>query len=207
MKKLIFSVSRKKIKVTDVMIKKVSDQKKCYFCGIDIQKFSHIHEREYECHKSCSMCYYVENLDKMKSLNKGSIILLPELSQIEVFSLVRMISFLSSLENKEGYDSFEEIFDANTNIKYLLDERKEFSSNYYANSIENVDTLGNFLNIIDDDRYSKREIGLKHLRWLPDMKFFKEEMEYWSLSEYSKYTPKNFKAIIKKVVSLKKGKS
>jgi hypothetical protein len=182
------------------------DLKKCAFCNISIGKHSHIHIKNKNLYKSCSLCYYAENLDELKTLDNGCIIMMPELNQVELFSLIRMIWFIEYLEKEAKDDQHEELFDAVRNIESLIKERVEFTTYYYTSSIDNVNVLINFLYSINDDEYESRNVGLKNLLWLPNKKVFKDEIKYWIDSEYIKYQPKNFKKIINEIITFKKGK-
>lgn len=207
MNELKFSVNRNKMEILSSDTKRLEKEKKCYFCGVNIEKHSHIHQQENNIVKSCSLCFYTEHLDSFNALDKGTIILMPELSQVELFSLVRMIWFLNKLEEDPDNEKYEEIFDSANNMYNFIKNRSEFATTYYANNIDNLDMLTNFLYSIDDEKYNKRELGLKHLRWLPSKQSFDIEIDYWIEEEYKRYNPKNFKELIKKVVSIKKGRN
>lgn len=203
--KLLLSINRNN-NTKSVLTTPVKKEKKCSFCGISIEKYSHSHFKDEEYYSSCSLCYYVEHLDELRTLKNGSIIMMPEITQVELFSILRMIWFIEQLENDAKDDRYEEIFDSTRNIYGLIKERVEFSSHYYTGSIENVNVLINFLYSLDDEKYYKRDIGLKNLLWLPDKSYFEKEIKYWIDVEYNKYHPKNFKKIINELIKFKKGK-
>jgi hypothetical protein len=205
MKDLILSINRNNTN-KGILNSPTKKEKKCNFCGITIEKYSHFHLKDGINYSSCSLCYYVEHLDELKTLKNGSIIMMPELTQVELFSILRMIWFIEQLELDSKDDRYEEIFDSTRNIHGLIKERIEFSSHYYTGSIENVNTLINFLHSLDDNKYEKRHIGLKNLLWLPDKSYFLSEIKYWVDVEYHTYHPKNFKKIINEIIKYKKGK-
>jgi hypothetical protein len=197
MKDPILSVNR--YKINNVNSKLTSNE--CHFCKIDIKEFGKVLHRENEILSTCSMCYYTENLDSITSLKKGYNALIPELTQVKIFSLLRMSWYLDSLEDKIKNTKYEEIIDSNDNFISLFYDRKDFASNYYAEGIENVDIVVNSLHQISEDDYLKREKGLLYIRWIPDKNIFKEEIDYWNKNVFNKYTPNKFKDLIKKTSS------
>ena len=100
-KKLMLNVYRSKKEITEKEKKQVDSKsnKKCAFCGININKYSHYHYKNNAWHKSCSLCYYNEHLDNLIALNKGTIAFIPEIDQEELFNLIRMIWFFELLYN------------------------------------------------------------------------------------------------------------
>jgi hypothetical protein len=202
MKEIIYSVNRNKKTITEKEIKILQKETKCFFCKIDIQKHGKTHGREDAVVRSCSMCYHFEHLDEFSNIDKGTNILLPELTQIELFGVIRMIWFMKSLEESGNYVKYEETFDSINNLYQLIQDRRDFASSYYAQGVDNVEIMVNFLHGIEDDAYSQRKDGLSLLRWLPPENSFEQEKKYWESTEFKKYTPKNFKPLIKKVAAL-----
>ncbi len=201
MKELILSINKNSELLKSITEKK---SKKCDFCNIPTEKYSHTHIKDGDIHTSCSLCFYSEHLDELKTLKNGSIIMMPELTQVELFSLLRMIWYMESLEEDSKDDRYEEIFDSVRNINGLIKERIEFSTYYYTEGVDNVNVLINFLHSIDEEKYLKRNIGLKNLLWLPDKEPFQKEIKYWIDAEYNKYHPKYFKKIISEIINFKK---
>ena len=103
MKKLTIGVDKIQRIITEKEIKNLKNQNTCSFCGIDISHASHFHFNNDQWNKSCSLCYYSENLDKLIAMNKGDLIFMPEISQVELFGLLRMIWNISDLYNKFIY--------------------------------------------------------------------------------------------------------
>ena len=202
MKELILSINKNSEVLKSINEKK---SKHCDFCNIPTEKYSHTHSKDGEVYTSCSLCFYAEHLDELKTLKNGSIIMMPELTQVELFSLLRMIWYMESLEDDSKDDRYEEIFDSVRNINGLIRERIEFSTYYYTEGVDNVNVLINFLHSIDEEKYLQRDIGLKNLLWLPDKEPFQKEIQYWIDAEYNKYHPKYFKKIISEIINFKKG--
>ena len=141
MKELILSINKNSELLKSITEKK---SKKCDFCNIPTEKYSHTHIKDGDIHTSCSLCFYSEHLDELKTLKNGSIIMMPELTQVELFSLLRMIWYMESLEEDSKDDRYEEIFDSVRNINGLIKERIEFSTYYYTEGVDNVNVLINF---------------------------------------------------------------
>lgn len=193
--KLLLSVDRDK----ELGSKKIIKKDTCSFCNIKMGEYSKNIIKNNEAHEACSLCFYTENLDKITTIEKGTIILLPEISQVELFSILRMSWFIESIEDKLINTKYEDIIDSNKNILMQLKERQDYAKTYYAQGIENLDILINFLHTISDEKYKLREKGLLYLRWLPPKENFKDEIKFWNNNEFKKYNPKNFKTFIKNV--------
>ena len=100
-------------------------------------------------------------------------------------------------------DKYEEIVDSIEIIETVLAERSEMADVYFASGVSNVDLIVQKLYSCSDEDYDKRENGLFGLRWMPNLKGFKKDMDYWSEKEFEKYSPEKWRSLILKVASRK----
>lgn len=165
---------------------------KCSCCKIEVnEKIAMYHMENKTVFPLCSLCYYPLHLERLIGKDPGKIILMGELSQIELNSLLRSMEFIKF--NKERY---EEAADSVEIIETVLKERAEMADVYYAQGISNVDLLVQKLYACSDEDYEKRENGLFGLRWFPNMNNFKKDMEFWNEKSFKKYYPENWKKLI-----------
>jgi hypothetical protein len=204
MSNLIIGVDKKQKKITEKEIKILKNEEKCQFCSIDISHSSHFHFKEEVWYKSCSLCYYTEHLDKLIAQKKGDLIFMPEISQIELFGLMRMIWNISDLYQKnKNDDHLEEVFDSIKFLEENIIDRKEHAETLFASGVSNVDLIVDYLHSANDNPNFKKP--LKYLRWLPNKDLFLEDIEHWAKNDLKKYNPKNFKNLIRHMEKKKNG--
>lgn len=197
MKKIILSVTKEDESILSninehaklKLVKK--NNGKCAACDINITDYSYLHVEEGKIIPLCSLCYFPLHLDKVISKNPGNIILLPELSQIELNATLRAMEYIKI--KKEEYIDFADDIDI---IEVLLKERSDMADTYYSTGISNVSLLGQVLFSFDDNDYKQRELGLYGLRLMHNMKNHEKEMKSWDL-ELAKYKPETWKEMIK----------
>lgn len=165
---------------------------KCAACNISVLDYSIFHFENNKVLALCPLCYYPLHLDKIVSKNPGDIILLPELSQIELNATLRAMEYIKL--NKEEY---LEVSDAIDIIEVLLKERADMADTYYSSGISNVNLLGQVLFSLSDESYKNRETGLYGIRLMHNMENYEKEMKSWD-SELSKYKPETWKSMIRK---------
>lgn len=197
MKKIILSVTKE----DESVLANINEQAKlkivkrnkgcCAACGINIIDYSYLHVEDGKIIPLCSLCYFPLHLDKVISKDPGNIILLPEMSQIELNATLRAMEYI-----KIKKDEYMEIADDIDIIEVLLKERSDMADTYYSTGISNVSLLGQVMFSFDDNDYKQREIGLYGLRLMHNMKNHEKEMKSWEL-ELSKYKPEKWKEMIK----------
>jgi hypothetical protein len=202
MKGLIINVDKDNKIIDDKSKKSLINSIKCNFCGISTTIKKHNHFKNDGWFNSCSLCYYTENLDKLISMNKGDLIFLPEISQVELFGILRMCWQISYLQNINKNDPhLEEVYDSIMILEEALEERKEHAETLFANGASNVNIMVDFLHSTE---LENKEKALKYLRWLPNKNNFIEEIEFWSKEDLKKFNPNNFKKIIQHMEKQKK---
>lgn len=212
MKKIILSVTKNESSnITDLseanklkLIKK--NNGKCHACGIDVSVYNHFHEEDNKIYALCPLCYYPLHLDKIISKNPGQIILLPEMSQIELNATLRAIEYIKIKRAEfidQKKDDYAEVADAIEIIEVLLKERSDMADTYYSQGISNINLLGQVLFSFTDEDYAKRETGLYGLKLMHNMENFGREMKAWE-TELSKYKPEVWKKMIEKVAKSQK---
>lgn len=205
-KNLILGVNKKQLKISkEEKFNLDKKEKKCNFCGINTEKYGHYLNKNGEWNNACSLCYYSENLDELIAMDKGSIVFINEISQVEIFGLMRMIWYIKELyKNSKNNDHLEEVYDSLLILEESLIDRAGHAENLFSTGASNVNILVDFLHSTNIED-SKTKIPLKYLRWIPNENVFREEIEYWNKIDYKKYHPNNFKSIIKQMEKRKNG--
>lgn len=189
MKKLLLSVTKNhdSIDIPEKMALKVlsSTKKCCAACGINIEKnYKIFQQSEKSFIPLCPLCFYSQHLDKLDPKAAGLIIILPELTQIELISLARACAYI-----KSQHEKYPEEAGAVDIIQIMLNDRAEMATTFFAQEISDPTLLSQVLYSLTDEQYEKREQCLYSLRWLPDMSFFEEDIKIWE-ADLEKYTPK-----------------
>lgn len=198
MRNIILSVSRNKKKIEDFDKKKINSVKKrekCDFCSMDISNDLNLHTDSSELYASCSLCFYAEHIDRVVAMDKGSIVLLPEINQQTLNNLIRLIWFYESNENEKYFDAMDTLMALYEQIK----ERENFVQSYYADGANDPDVLINTLHNLKLETYNKREIGLHGLLWLPNKDFFEDKIKDWNAFYGQEFGFDNFKSIIEAI--------
>jgi len=204
MSNLIIGVKTHQNTISEKESKLLKNENKCFFCGISTEHSSFEHFKADKWHNSCSLCYYTEHLDILIAQNKGFLIFMPEISQIELFGIMRMIWHISSLYKEDKNDNhLEEVYDSIKFLEETIFDRREHAETLFANGCSSVDLIVDFLHANKQlEGFSK---ALKYLRWLPNKNIFADDIEYWGNNDLKKYNPKNFKNLIKHMESKKNG--
>lgn len=195
MNKILLSVSKGIEKeITEVIKAKVLKKTNncCSACGIGIVDYNHFHEEDNKLSALCPLCYFPMHIDKIVAKNPGQIILLPEMTQIEVNAMLRAMAYINI--HKEDY---MEVSEAVEIVDVLFKERADLADTYYSNGISNVNLLSQVLFAFTDEDYNQREKGLYGLRLMHNMDNYSKEMKSWD-KELSKFTPDTWKGLIKK---------
>lgn len=148
----------------------------------------------------CKMCFYTMAMDKIPNKNKGKIILMPHLTQVEVNNLMKVIWFL-----ERNSDEYEEEADAAGIISELLNQNASLSNQYYSGGASNVDLLIQLFFSVTEEQYANRRVGAMGLRWLPIPSIFADEMGEWENKEFKKFPVSKWKPLILKVAKMKEG--
>lgn len=176
----------------------------CAACGIDIKehaKYEQVENKdgEVDLYALCSVCHASQHIEEIPQESSGVIIMLNDISQVEVIALSRMIALMKKLD-ASVYDADMEsaamIFD-------LMYSNKEQSEIYFAPGASDVELVAQMLSNQDDDSYARREEGLFNLRWLPDYSYFEKEIDYWfeklMLEESSQFHPDGWESLKNKL--------
>ena len=194
MNKLILSVTKSPEKdITEAIKIKILKKTNhcCSACGIDIADYHHFHEDDNKVVALCALCYYPLHLDKIVAKNPGQIILLPEMSQIELNAMLRAMEYIKM--QKEEYTEVSEAIEI---VEVLLRERADMAETYYIGGISNVNLLSQVLFSFSDEDYAKRETGLYGLKLMHFMENYQKDMKSWDKS-LTKYKPESWKKMIK----------
>lgn len=205
---ILIDVSRFKPVITDKEKKDIDNKKidQCPFCGVNIEKHYHYHFKNEKWYKSCSFCYYSENIDKLIAMNKGDFIFLNDMSQVDLFNTLRQIYFVeylhksqNSRENKNTKvdEHLEEIYDSFLLLKDSLSDRKEYAANLICPSANDINIVTDYLSVCTKQEYEDSKLTLKYLRWLPNQEIFREEIQWWIEKNFNDNChPKDYKKII-----------
>jgi hypothetical protein len=170
---------------------------RCYFCSVTLSKELYVLKEGVEKCLSCKICMHTKCMEKIPSSSEGRIIMMPEVSQIEIISLARAIHYLKMMSK-----DIEDEVDSLNLIEEEFTERGEIANHYYSAGIADPVILIQLLLSLDEEDYKKRDLVLFGLRWLPNISYYKEE-EIILKEEYKKYNPKNWNKLIKSVVNKK----
>jgi len=129
----------------------------------------------------CCLCHFTRNLDRVPSLEKGSIAFLPSMSQQELSVFLRIywsVEFIVSrtkvsIEEKELKNSLSV-------IQKLIEQREKKAGIYFAIGIQSVDATIGLLNLLPPEKYKLRSRLYKDLRWIPSKIAFEKEISWWS---------------------------
>lgn len=173
---------------------------KCHFCSVKLTKKSFLLEEGVNKAVACNVCMHVRCLERLPNNNEGRIIMMPEISQVEIISLVRAMHYLKLMSN-----GVEDEMDSLNLIEEEFIERAEIANHYYSNGISDPVIMIQLLLSLhkeDEEEYKKRELALFGLRWVPNISYYKEE-ESILKEDYQKYNPKNWNKLIKSVINKK----
>lgn len=145
----------------------------------------------------CDLCFYANHLEMLTFEDPGKIILLPEISQLDLLNIVRGIEHIKSLRT-----DYEEEADSVEIIEVLIQERADLAETFYAPGISNVDLFTQVLYSFSEEKYSRRSEGFYNLRWLPNMNNFEKHQNEWNETNKN-FTPNFWKPLIKKMASKK----
>jgi hypothetical protein len=174
---------------------KKEQKDRCYFCSVSLSKDLYILKEGVKNCVSCKICMHTKCMEKIPSSSEGRIIMMPEISQVEIISLARAIHYLKLMSK-----DIEDEIDSLNLIEEEFAERGEIANHYYSSGIADPVILIQLLLSLDEADYKKRDLALFGLRWLPNISYYKEE-EVILKEEYKKYSPKNWNKLIKSVVN------
>lgn len=158
----------------------------CYYCGFKSERHQEIHHLDHN-HENfalnnlttvCPLCHQVFHLSTVGDTGGGSIIWLPEISQVDINNLCRAI-FIAL---KSGQDEW-----VNTakSLYVSLESRKHFVSNALGNDAINPMTLAqSLLKMPKEYVEEKSSEFLAPLRLLPSVTRFDIQVDYWASVQY-----------------------
>lgn len=183
-----------------------SQNGECYFCGIDINKHAKFHsENEKDCKALCTICYHSQHIEILNGETDGNIVMMGDLSQLELIVLSRTIELIKRLDPEE----FAEDIDSSIVIRMLLEEGSNNAETYFAEGSSDIELVAQVLSNQTDEEYEQREDGLYTMKWLPNYDSFKIELDYWfeqiMKDEDSMYHPSKWESMMQQMKKKKKG--
>ena len=148
---------------------------RCKACAISIKKYPKFENTKNGYIGLCSVCHTSQHLEMLPQKSAGKIIMLPEMSQIDLIALSRMIMLIKRLSSEEH----SEDIDSAGLIHMLLNEAGQHAESFYASGASDVELVAQMLSNQTNEAYENREKGLYNMKWLPDYDYFKKEMDYW----------------------------
>jgi hypothetical protein len=148
---------------------------RCKACSISIKKYAKFEKTKEGYVGLCSVCHASQHLETLPQKSAGKIIMLPEISQVDLIALSRMIMLIKRLPSEEH----SEDMDSAGLIHMLLNEAGQHAESFYASGASDVELVAQMLSNQTDEAYEQREKGLYNMKWLPDYDYFKKEMDYW----------------------------
>lgn len=204
---LFVSINKDPLSLTEEKGGKIIEKQegKCFCCGFS---FSHnpffIKEEENKKVRGvCSLCYYTMSLNDIPTQNKGAIILMPHLSQLEINSIVRACWYVNSLDS-----DFDEEKDLISVLMEQFEQRSWYADRYYSSGITDVNLLVQLFFEMDRNTYLKRRVGSLGLRWLPNEDLFHKDIEAWKTKDFSRVPIEKWKELVThiKYIANKKSK-
>lgn len=197
--------------IKDDVKKKIFDSQKgrCLSCKVKMDIDAHYQIIGDNIVSLCSLCYYPLNLNEVTT-GKDSIILIPEISQLELNALQRALEItrfhIESTtklieEGKKVGETYEiEELKATVDIiNIILKERADFTDTYYSVGSSDVDIVASGLQKLKKEEYEKRAVGLYGLRLFHDMSKYQDQLKIWAV-DYNKYRFDNWRKLITETV-------
>lgn len=178
-----------------------SNKKCCDVCGVSLSEdFRHSLYLEKRWFNACGMCYYTANLDQIDTVRTGSIIYFPYMSQARLNATLRAIWSIDYLRNIEPENqALEEMASSISSLNSSIIAQERLTEGYFSNS--RTDVYVSLLGLLKKDEYQQRYKLFRSFRWLPNEVSFKDEMAFWSQSEYSDLHPEKISGNITKFMS------
>lgn len=178
------------------------DDKTCQGCGFKANSYQEVHHINNDHNDNrlenlvtvCVFCHNVFHLGFCGTKNLGTMILLPELSQVDLNNFVRVAGIAFSMKDsneaskvwsRRCFELLELIsYRARDLDQWLLPEFE--GTDFYPPS--DPISIGNLLLSLSDEDYERRMIWMKDIRYLPDFARYPRQIAAWS-AEASKNTP------------------
>lgn len=125
----------------------------------------------------CPFCHQCYHLNTASYSNGGSLIWLPELSQVELHHLVRGI-FIALTDEKNPY------YQIAKQLYLFLENRKSFIDNNFSEGASNPALLGQVFLKMPKENYERRGEFLTNIKLLPTKERFEQQIKYWKEKVY-----------------------
>lgn len=164
---------------------------RCFYCSVG---FGHINDFEVVHHNDdhldlaeanlkagCELCHSIKHLDliKAKSSDTGSVIYLPEMTQIELNQLFWAIVYhdasreAAQISPDDIGDKFTDATLSGQAVYLKLFARHKI----VPKSLQNVSLLAQMLKKISNERYEARHTFLAGLRYLPPIEYYSKKIK------------------------------
>lgn len=142
----------------------------------------------------CPLCFYVKNLDIAPTSDIGFLIYTPELTQEKVTSYAIMLHYI-----KMSYPSSEDLMGFYTEqieqIRRLVDPVEVV----LGEGASNPSIMCQYLSMMSDDDYSKRDLVLKDIKLFPSYHLVKEQLVFMKTNVLKNYAPSKWVGLLQEV--------
>lgn len=173
------------------------DKHTCRFCGFKAQKWQEVHHINDDhtnltlsnLATACAFCHQCFHLGLAGSTAGGSLIWLPEMSQIELNHLCRAL-FVAMMDDKG------KVYAAASGLYMSLESRGVFMEQHFAAGASDPGVMGQAFLKMKPEAYLKRADFLKNIRLLPHRSRFEPQVKYWAEVVFRDLPPETWDRLI-----------
>lgn len=187
--------------IEDMLIKEFGDIGSCACCGVTLLSSAR-KSLPYEgrWYSVCPLCFFTENLDLIPMFEKGTILLQPFMSQVNIFTMMRAhlaSGLMMSVSRDPSPDLRDEMVDNDQTIKSLIEKLSRNSGKVDAGNSDTVDSYIHLMDILKDDEYEKRFMSIFDMRWIPDVKMMGLDAKSIQLQQFDVLHPEKLDSFTK----------
>ena len=173
------------------------DGNACRFCGFKAQKWQEVHHLDDD-HSNmtlsnlataCAFCHQCFHLGLAGSTAGGTLIWLPEISQVDLNHLARAL--FVAMRDEKG-----KIHAAASGLYMSLESRGVFMEQHFSPGASNPGILGQAFLKMKPEVYEGRAEFLKNIRLLPQRSRFEPQIKYWADVVYRDLPPETWERLI-----------
>jgi hypothetical protein len=163
----------------------------CEVCGVSlVEKFRHCLFLGEAWYNSCGMCFYPSNIDLIPSLNHGSIICFPQMSQARLNSLLRASWVLEYFRDTDSGNKDLKIMSSSiSTLKDVWADQTSLTASYFKSA--DISIYASMLHLLRPEEYASRYKMFSSIRLLHDQRNFADEIAFWATTECGSLHPKN----------------
>lgn len=162
------------------------DKLTCFYCGFKSNKFQEVHHIDDDHSNNnirnlvtvCPICHACKHVGFSGVKNKAFLIYYPNMSQVEINYLIKILWFGFNSKIDENNKEAIEIKNKCIDLIKIFDNLKNTAEDRLGTS--NPSILANEILLkLNDEEYEKRQEKLKGFLLIPRMGAYKKQIEYW----------------------------